>query len=339
MPRITYADHTYELVNTESVLDSLLHHGAKIPHGCRSGVCQSCTMKAVKGTPNPESQKDLKPTLAAQGYFLSCRCHPAEDMEVALPGNGVQALQQATVVAKEFLTPRVLRLHLRTDAPLDYRGGQFINLHHDGLVRSYSLASVPELDEALELQIRVYADGRMSRTLADDIAVGSQLAVEGPHGSCFYVPGHPDQNLLLIATGSGLAPQWAVIRDALHHGHRGHIHLYHGSRDLEGLYLVDELRALAAEHSNFHYLPSLSSPSATATADISKGRADELAFQQLPELNGWRVFICGHPLMVANAKRHAFMAGTSLKEIHADPFVTAGDRGHQTPQHGVAAGT
>ena len=36
-----------------------------------------------------------------------------------------------------------------------------------------------------------------------------------PGGDCFYVPGNMEQSMMLIATGSGLAPLYGLIRDPL----------------------------------------------------------------------------------------------------------------------------
>src|SRR5205085_691623 len=131
----------------------------------------------------------------------------------------------------------------------------------DGLVRSYSLASLhsppglPAGDTLLELHVRKVTGGQMSKWLHDDVAVGEPLELRGPSGDCFYVAGRPVQPILLIGTGTGLAPLYAIARDALRHGHTGPIRLYHGGLDPSGLYHVDELRRLAATHSNFEYVP------------------------------------------------------------------------------------
>jgi NAD(P)H-flavin reductase len=50
------------------------------------------------------------------------------------------------------------------------------------------------------------------------------------------------------------------------------------------------------------------------------GRAHDVAFQQIPNLKNWRLFLCGHPDMVKTAKMKAFLAGASMKDIYADAF-------------------
>jgi NAD(P)H-flavin reductase len=54
---------------------------------------------------------------------------------------------------------------------------------------------------------------------------------------------------------------------------------------------------------------------------MREGRAEAQALCDHPQLKGWRVYLCGHPGMVQTAKRKAYLAGASLTDIYADPFV------------------
>jgi len=210
-------------------------------------------------------------------------------------------------------------LRLACEEPFEYYAGQFIHIHHpEGLVRSYSIASTPE-DQFLELHIRHLPDGQVTTWLRNQIDVGDKLKIEGPLGDCFYLEGNEQQGLLMIGTGTGLAPLYGIIRDALQKEHQGPIHLYHGSHQPEGLYLVDELKALAEQYSNFHYTPCISGD--TPSTDYADGRANDLALKNHPDLKGWKVYLCGHPDMVASTKRKAFLSGASLNDIYSDPFV------------------
>jgi ferredoxin-NADP reductase len=159
----------------------------------------------------------------------------------------------------------------------------------------------------------------MSAWVHEQLSAEDSVEISQPLGECYYRPGNPEQALLLIGTGCGLAPLYGVIRDALHQGHSGPIWLYHGSRSCDGLYLIDELRDLAREHRNFAYVPCVSNE---PTLDgVLQLRANDAAFKQNANLKNWRVFLCGHPDMVNAAKKKAFLAGANLKDIHADAFA------------------
>lgn len=319
MPLLQFQQRAYPCTAGETALDCLTRQGAVIPSSCRVGVCQTCLMRAVAGAPPAGAQNGLKATLRAQGYFLACLCRPQEDMEIALAGEDVAPRTPATVVAKETLNADILRLSLRCLRPLAYQVGQFAHLtRHDGLTRSYSLANLPRADGVIELHIRRLRDGAMSGWIHETLGVGDTVEVAGPYGNCFYTPDCTDRGLLLIGTGSGLAPLQGIVLDALRHGHSGPIRLYHGSWKPDGLYLVEELRRLSAAHPNFTYVPCVD---AEATPDYRQGRADHVALADLPDLKGWSVCLCGHPDMVKSAKKRAFLAGASMQAIYSDPFV------------------
>lgn len=318
MVKIIFQDRTFEVSPPETVLETLLHQDVPVPHSCKSGICQSCTMVASAGEVPEAAQKGLKEHQKQQGQFLACLCHPQQDLSIHLPDEAELPHFHTEILAKTLLSEDVLQLRLRTPPGFAYQGGQFINLlGPDNLVRSYSLASVPELDDFLELQVRIIADGVMSGWLANDASVGDKLSFSGPLGDCYLQGDDPGQPLLLVSGGTGLAPQWAVLRQALHQGHRGPIHLYHGSSTPTGLYLKDELQHLSRDYADFHYHPCTDTENSQG---VAVGRPSDLALEALKSLAGHRVYICGHPALVKNFQRQAFLAGARLDNIHTDPY-------------------
>ena len=320
MTQLHFNDATYQCEEGESVLDALTRQGVAVPSSCRSGVCQTCMMQSAAANVPSAAQHGLKDTLQAQHYFLACVCKPTQDMIVTLADNGDRLLP-ATVTAIHQLNDEIICIGLDCPSLQDYRAGQYINLYRDaGFSRSYSLASVPS-DSYLRLHVRRLPDGRMSNWVHDQLKIGDTLQISAPVGSCFYLPGNAEQPLLLIGTGSGLAPLMGILRDALAQQHAGKIHLYHGSRDMAGLYLVDELREMASHYPNFHYTPCVSS--GEVTANYAAGRAVDVALGDHPDLSGWRVYLCGNPDMVKTARKKTYMARASIKDIYADAFVAA----------------
>jgi CDP-4-dehydro-6-deoxyglucose reductase len=320
MPEIHFGGRSYVLSEGQSVLDCLLGHGVSVPHACRAGICQACLMRAEEGIPPEAAQQGLKPTLKADNHFLACLCKPEKNLTVALPESG-RARVRATVVGMELLNAEVMRVSFKSHDPLDYRAGQFIELFSDeSLGRSYSLASVPSEDRHLQIHVRRFPQGKVSGWVHDTLRPGQAVDIRGPNGECFYLPDRPEQGLLLIGTGTGLAPLYGIIRDALGQGHRGPIRLFHGSRHPNGLYLTDELRDLSRVFPNFDYTPSLSG--GEAPQGYVAGRAHEIALREVPRLDGWRVFLCGHPDMVKITQKQAFLAGASMGDIYSDPFIS-----------------
>jgi len=320
MPTIRFEGRDYFCAEDETLLDSLARHGVMLPSSCKAGSCQTCLTRALKGTPPAAAQKGIKDTLAAQGYFLACMCKPVEDMEIGLAS--VSPKYATQVLAKDQLNESVVRLRLKLPDAFSYRAGQFVNLIRasDDLTRSYSLASIPS-DEFLELHVKRVPEGRMSTWLFDDVAVGDALDFFGPSGDSFYLADKPERPLLLTGAGTGLAPLYGILRDALACGHSGPVHIFHASLATAGLYLIDELRALADDHVNVHYTPCVLHGDAPDGG--MQGNIVDIPAKVLGSLSGYGVYLCGDPPIVNALRQKTFMAGASMQDIHSDPFVFA----------------
>lgn len=318
---IRFADSDVALEEGESVLDGLLRAGHSVPYGCRSGSCQSCMMQCSKGVIPAQAQQGLTEAQQQLNYFLACSCTPQGSMEVALKPVAEKII--AKVLDKQQLTSEVVRL--RFDAQLTYRAGQFVKLFRNGAVaRSYSLASAAGVDDYLELHIKRVDGGKLSPWAYDDLAVGDEVALEGPSGQCFYTPGRPEQPLLLAGLGTGLAPLYGIVRDALlNHHHQGVIKLVIGARNSDQLYLQDELKALASQHSNLT-VHSLAQQITAAPRPVQQADIYEFCQQLAPDLKSHKVFLCGAESFVKKMKKQSFLAGAGMGDICADAFVASG---------------
>jgi len=319
MAKVVFGGNAYELKQQESVLIGLERHGVTIPSSCRSGVCQTCLMLAVSGEVPSSSQLGLKPTLQKQNYFLACLCKPENDIEISFPGEDVKRHFYAEVLEKTDLGKDTFRMRLSRDEIFTYYAGQFISLYQSNdVIRSYSLASLPS-DPFLEIHVRHLPNGKMTTWLKDQVKIGDEIKIDAAVGDCFYIDDDLQKNMLLVGTGTGLSPLYGIVRDALSKGHRGEIHLYHGSQSPNGIYLENELRALAEQHENFHYVSCVSG--ALDNSRHQHGRANDIALAVHKNLKGWKIYLCGNPEMVAATKKKGFLAGASLKDIFSDPFI------------------
>ncbi|MFN7925531.1 MAG: FAD-binding oxidoreductase [Bryobacteraceae bacterium] len=321
MPTVRFEQHCLERHQDQSILDTLLGAGVAVPNSCRAGVCGSCLMRAVEGDLPPQAQAGLKDSWRARGYFLACACKPEGDLTVASVGD--EARVPSAIAALERLSGDVMRVRVQRPEGFEYRAGQYVTLiRHDGLARSYSIASLPAESE-LELHVRRIANGRMSGWLFEGAQPGERVDLLGPSGECFYVAGNLEQPLLLIGAGTGLAPLYGILRDALEQGHRGPIHLFHGATRPEGLYLRDELQRLAMQNTNLDYTASVLA--ADGEAGVVVGPIDQTVLTRFPKLQGFRAYVCGDPALVQSLKKRLFLGGVALRDIHADPFLPSSD--------------
>jgi CDP-4-dehydro-6-deoxyglucose reductase, E3 len=318
---LTFEGRDYELRPGESVLQGLARHGVGLPSACLAGSCQACLIRSVSGDPGPDARRGLKPTWQAAGYFLACLARPASDLAAA--GAGEDTRIAATLACVTPMGPRVLRVRVRPDRPLDYQPGQHVALStEDGLTRLYSPASLPaeSARTGLEFHVRVYQDGAMSQWLARALP-GAPLTVGSPGGECFYVPGDPDGPLLLAGTGTGIAPLLAVARTALAGRHRGPVVLIHGAAGQDGLYLGLR-RPASLTAAGARPAPSWRTCLRCDGADIAAAVTEELARLRCPA-GSVRAYLCGGARSVARMRRALFLAGMSLADIYADQFVPA----------------
>jgi ferredoxin-NADP reductase len=155
--------------------------------------------------------------------------------------------------------------------------------------------------------------------------VNAAVRVRGPAGECFYTAGKPERRLVLVGVGSGLAPLWGILRDALAAGHSGPIQLWHAARSPERLYLRAELARLASRYPNLTYHPCALEPGLDdATEHAAKiGPVDELLTASGTVFAGSAIFLCGDAEIVQRLRRKVFLLGAALPDIHADAFVSA----------------
>jgi ferredoxin--NADP+ reductase len=197
---------------------------------------------------------------------------------------------QATVKESHRITPdnapEVRNIQLSVANPgFRYRMGQSVGVlvpgpHAHGSeshLRLYTVASAPEpaapgAAQELELCVRrcFYIDevngeeypGVASNHLCD-ARPGDQITLTGPYGDVFTLPEDPEANLLMIGTGTGIAPFRAFVRYIYeqHREWKGALRLFYGARTgVEKLYQNDERNDFANyyEHESFEAFEGLS---------------------------------------------------------------------------------
>lgn len=319
--QITYRGKQYKGTSGQTVLDCLLSQGVTIPNSCRSGICCSCMMKSNSDGIPAQAQNGLKDTLRNQGYFLACVCKPEGDLEIQDSDTNVRV--QAKVYGLRRLNDEVIQLSLRTSEPFEFKAGQYLSLiRNDSLMRSYSIASLPQ-SGLIELHVRIIPQGKMSSWILNSVQIGDQISIRGPFGNCYYAykeeqPDSKNQPLLLVGTGTGLAPLYGILQDALHQGHCGPIELFHGGTNPTSLYLAQELKELTLQHPNFHYRPCVLKDGNDSIPEIP---LDQHILKNFQFLKNARIYLCGDPQLVNTLRKKLFLAGASSKEIYADAFL------------------
>jgi ferredoxin-NADP reductase len=158
---------------------------------------------------------------------------------------------------------RHLEFEMKSVPRFGFVAGQWLSFKTnmpDGeeITRAYSIASPPGNDNRFALCLNRVQDGFMSNFLCD-MNEGDEISCQGPFGDFILRP--PMRDTIFIATGTGIAPfrsmlHWLLNDEARHQSKN--LFLIFGNRTDRDIYYHDEFLRLAAEHTNFHYLPTLS---------------------------------------------------------------------------------
>ena len=316
MPIITYEDQQISLNSGENLLDSLENSGFEVPCSCSSGVCHGCMAQALEGKIPAAAQMGLSANQRRLNFFLPCQCYPDSDLHFTLASN-LEARSSATLIEKRILNQRVLLARFKVD--IDWRAGQHIIIWRtETRGRTYSIASSPD-DGYVELHVRRRPDGLVSHWLEHELEVGDQCQFSPATGDTYYSPAMPGQPVLLVGTGTGLAPLSGILRQALNDGHHGEIHLYAAAGEPQFLYMMDELKALAEQHPDLHYHPVVHR-NPDNVPDVLLGDLIELIPQRHPKLRRHLVYLCGAQPMVDVLKEHCFYAGALMDDIFIKTF-------------------
>ena len=322
----------------ETLLAAGIRQGIGLPYGCKEGACGACKCKKLAGdvTHGPHQDKALSVAEQAQGYVLTCCARATSDVTLQAQqvthANAFPIKRMPARVARlEQLAPDVMRVTLQLPASdaLQYHPGQYLDvLLPDGQRRSYSLATAPHrlLENGVpqvQLHIRHLPDGRFTGHVFSGMKEKEILRVEGPYGS-FYLRDDSPKPIILLASGTGMAPVQAMLEYMEFMGITRQTALYWGGRRPQDLYLDGWVCEQLVAMPHLRYVPVVSDALPEDGWSGRTGFVHAAVLQDLPDLSGHQVYACGTPAMV-DAARVDFItrAGLPEDEFYADAFVPA----------------
>ena len=298
MPELCVGERRWTVPTGSNLLDALNEAGLNVPYSCRAGSCHACLVHCLDGQPVDALPEALALDKHAQGWRLACQCRVVDDLRVAVFDPQLEGMP-ATVRELDWFGD-VLRLRLRTEWALRYQAGQHLVLWNGAVARPYSLASLPGEDALLEFHIDCQRPGAFCDQ-ARALRVGDELRLgELRGGALHYDPDWQDRALWLLAAGTGLAPLWGILREALRQGHRGEIRVLHVAREHTGHYLAEPLLAMDG----------------VRVEQVLAEQLDEALAALRPSSRQTIALLCGSPGSVER-----FIAGVPRNQVFADVFV------------------
>ena len=309
----------------ESVLDAALRCGVSLAHECTFGGCGTCRVRVVDGAVTYEEfPMGLTEEEDAAGFALACQARPAGDLVISTACAAEPAIPArrttATVQAITSLGPDVLhlRLALSDDEVFVFEPGQYMKiLLEDGSHRSFSMASAPN-GNTVDFHVRQIAGGRFTTGQLPQLRPGDKLDVEVPHGS-FSLRKEDYRPLLMVATGTGLAPIKSMLEALMDDPDCPPVWLYWGMRSAADLYLHDEIARWGERLYDFQYVPVLSR--ADDAWQGRRGYVHDAVAADIGDLSEHAIYLCGSPNMIHDAKQTFMVLGAQAPFIYSDGFT------------------
>jgi ferredoxin--NADP+ reductase len=173
--------------------------------------------------------------------------------------------------------------------------------------RAYSIASSSVAKEYMEFYVSLVTSGALTPRLFA-LRAGDRLWLSSKTTGMFTLDQAPaSQHIVMIATGTGLAPYMSMLRTELVHGGQRRIAVIHGARYSWELGYRAELMTMAHLCPSFTYIPCISRPAddkAPWTGPTGRVQTAwgspllERAWGFAPSPANAHIFLCGNPAMI-----------------------------------------
>lgn len=230
-----------------------------------------------------------------------------------------------TTLEKIFcLTPTVRTFRFRFPGEgFSFQAGQFCMVEVPAgnkiKKKAYSIASSPHEGNYLDLCIKL-VEGGLATNWFWTLKEGAEVRVGGPYGN-FVLPDPIEQDLVFVATGTGLSPFRSMIHEIYNQNpnFEREICLIHGVRYNDEILYHDEWTALAKKNPHFHYIPTVSRPRDGWDGEV--GYVQEKMLKYISSPKGKQFYVCGLIPMIEAVEKAAVKMGCDLKQIHFEKYV------------------
>ncbi|MFP4368297.1 MAG: ferredoxin--NADP reductase [Candidatus Kapaibacterium sp.] len=248
----------------------------------------------------------------------------------------------STVTGKILLTPDLMILRVRTDGPRDkFIAGQYTTIglkaseprspnsvlpiepiNEDTLItRPYSIASANHETQDFEFYVSQVKSGQLTPRIFN-LSQGRRMWVDTEILGVFALNDTPDDcNIVMVATGTGLAPYISFLRSHINEHKNIKLAVIHGAAYPWDLGYYSELKFIENAFDNFYYFPTLlkADDSWTGlTGYIEKHLEAGVLQDKGIELDPGKThfYLCGNPKMVESVS--SFLSGYNYAKHSPD---------------------
>lgn len=183
---------------------------------------------------------------------------------------------------------------------MDNQAGQYVLLQIDPkTTRAYSMSDRPDVHASFELLVDHSPNGP-GTTFLRQLKFGDEVKAILPLGQFVVRDAPVADELIFLATGSGIAPIKSMLTDLLQNRQDTRpMTLFWGMRHDQDLFWLDFFADLQKSYSNFTFVPVISQPS--PNWELSTGHITDY-LSQLPLTVPTQFYLCGNQKMVTEIK-------------------------------------
>ena len=176
--------------------------------------------------------------------------------------------------------------------------------------RCYSITSEPRADEPISVLVRRVSGGVVSNWICDNAKTGGEIRVLPPAGR--FTLARLNRPLLLFAGGSGIAPIYALARQALVEG-VPKVSLFYANRDRGTIMLVEELKVLEKDFKDrFQIKFWIDQEEGLPTVEVLRSAADKFGDAD--------VYLCGPEMFMQAIQATLQQAGFDPDRMYREDF-------------------
>ena len=188
--------------------------------------------------------------------------------------------------------------------------------------RSYSIATAPEMEGAIDLTIESMPEGEVSSYFHGVVEVGDAVEVRGPIGGPFTWTVAAGGPLLLVGGGSGIVPLMSMLRHRAAAAPEVPAVLLYSSRSSEEVIYREEL---ARDQANLTVLHTLTRSRPPDWGGYARRIDREMLTEVIEHLGGvGHVFICGSDSFAEAVANAVVDIGVSPERIRIERFGASG---------------
>ncbi len=274
---------------------------------------------------NPEiSEIEINPLIVTLNHAWAVDgkvvLREGESKPISLP-----KFQLATTVSHTILASKFHYFVIEPSTPLIYKPGQYISVKvSNQRINLYSIAADEGLPAEVAGQNRFgllidTKPGGIGSKFFENLKSGDKITYLGPFGTFTFNPDDNSKNLLLMGTGSGIAPLRSLLDEILKKNQsQASINLYFGLRYPTDIFWNDYFQKLTIQNPNFKYNLVLSKPDDSYHG--LTGHITNRVINDFPDASGCTAYLAGNKNMIDEATNLLLAAGCPSSRIYSEKF-------------------